>query len=119
MQSVAVLIGYGAAAVNPYLMLATIGQLVDEGRIELSRAEAAEHAVKAVGKGLLKVISKMGISTISSYCGAQVFEAVGLSSALVERYFTGTPSRIGGIGLPEIAEGVARPPRPRLSRRRR
>ncbi len=105
-QSVAVLIGYGAAAVNPYLMLATIGQLVDEGRVELSRAEAAEHAVKAVGKGLLKVISKMGISTISSYCGAQVFEAVGLSSELVERYFTGTPSRIGGIGLPEIAEGV-------------
>ncbi len=105
-QSVAVLIGYGAAAVNPYLMLGTIGQLVDEGRIELSRAEAEARAVKAVGKGLLKVISKMGISTISSYCGAQVFEAVGLSTALIERYFTGTPSRIGGIGLPELAEGV-------------
>ncbi len=105
-QSVAVLIGYGAAAVNPYLMLATIGELVDEGRIELSRAEAEERAVRAVGKGLLKVISKMGISTISSYCGAQVFEAVGLSSQLVERYFTGTPTRIGGIGLPEIGEGV-------------
>jgi len=105
-QSVAVLIGYGAAAVNPYLMLATIGQLVDEGRIELSRGEAEERAVKAVGKGLLKVISKMGISTISSYCGAQVFEAVGLGSGLVERYFTGTPSRIGGIGLPELAEGA-------------
>ncbi len=105
-QSVAVLIGYGAAAVNPYLMLATVGGLVEEGRIELSRAEAEERAVRAVGKGLLKVISKMGISTISSYCGAQVFEAVGLSSALVERYFTGTPSRIGGIGLPEIAEGA-------------
>jgi glutamate synthase domain-containing protein 2/glutamate synthase domain-containing protein 1/glutamate synthase domain-containing protein 3 len=105
-QSVAVLIGYGAAAVNPYLMLATVGQLVDEGRIELTRDEAEQRAVKAVGKGLLKVISKMGISTISSYCGAQVFEAVGLAPALVDRYFTGTPSRIGGIDLPEIAEGV-------------
>jgi glutamate synthase domain-containing protein 2/glutamate synthase domain-containing protein 1/glutamate synthase domain-containing protein 3 len=105
-QSVAVLIGYGAAAVNPYLMLDTIGQLVDEGRIEFSRAEAEERAVKAIGKGLLKVISKMGISTISSYCGAQVFEAVGLSTALVDRYFTGTPSRIGGIGLRELAEGA-------------
>jgi glutamate synthase domain-containing protein 2/glutamate synthase domain-containing protein 3 len=105
-QSVAVLIGYGAAAVNPYLMLATIGELVDEGRIELSRAEAEERAVKAIGKGLLKVISKMGISTIGSYCGAQVFEAVGLATALVERYFTGTPSRIGGIGLAELAEGA-------------
>jgi glutamate synthase (NADPH/NADH) large chain/glutamate synthase (ferredoxin) len=105
-QSVAVLIGYGAAAVNPYLMLGTIGELVAEGRIELTREEAEARALKAVGKGLLKVISKMGISTISSYCGAQVFEAVGLSPALVERYFTGTPSRIGGVGLPEIAEGV-------------
>ena len=105
-QSVAVLIGYGAAAVNPYLMLGTIGQLVDEGRIELTHDDAEARAIKAVGKGLLKVISKMGISTISSYCGAQVFEAVGLSTALVERYFTGTPSRIGGIGLDEIAEGV-------------
>ena len=105
-QSVAVLIGYGAAAVNPYLMLGTIGELVDEGRIDLTREDAEARAIKAVGKGLLKVISKMGISTISSYCGAQVFEAVGLSTALVERYFTGTPSRIGGIGLDEIAAGV-------------
>ncbi len=105
-QSVAVLVGYGAAAVNPYLMLDTIGQLVDEGRIELSQAEARDRAVKAIGKGLLKVISKMGISTLSSYCGAQVFEAVGLAPGLIERYFTGTPSRIGGIGLTEIAEGA-------------
>ena len=81
-------------------------QLVDEGRIDLTREDAEARAIKAVGKGLLKVISKMGISTISSYCGAQVFEAVGLSTALVERYFTGTPSRIGGIGLDEIAAGV-------------
>src|SRR3954471_1349560 len=105
-QSVAVLIGYGAAAVNPYLMLATVSELVAEGRLELGEEDAEARAIKAVGKGLLKVISKMGISTISSYCGAQVFEVVGLSTGLVERYFTGTPSRIGGIGLDEIAEGV-------------
>jgi len=105
-QSVAVLIGYGAAAVNPYLMLATVGHLVDEGRLELSREEAETRAVKAIGKGLLKAISKMGISTISSYCGAQIFEAVGLAPELVERHFTGTPSRIGGIGMRELADGA-------------
>ncbi len=104
-QSVAVLIGYGAAAVNPYLMLATIGELVDEGRLDLTREDAERRALNAIGKGLLKTISKMGISTLSSYCGAQVFEAVGLSSELVERHFTGTPSRIGGIGLNDLAEG--------------
>ena len=98
-QSVAVLIGYGAAAVNPYLMLATVRELVD-------RDDAEQRAIAAVGKGLLKTISKMGISTLSSYCGAQVFEAVGLSSELVDRHFTGTPSRIGGIGLAELAEGA-------------
>lgn len=105
-QSVAVLIGYGAAAVNPYLMLATIDELVADGRLDLEREEARDRALKAVGKGLLKTISKMGISTLSSYCGAQVFEAVGLSPELVERHFTGTPSRIGGIGLAELAEGA-------------
>jgi glutamate synthase domain-containing protein 2 len=93
-QSVAVLIGYGAAAVNPYLMLATVGP------------DGEDKAIGAIGKGLLKTISKMGISTLSSYCGAQVFEAVGLSAELVERHFTGTPSRIGGIGLRELAEGA-------------
>ena len=89
-QSMAVLIGYGAAAVNPYLMLATIDQLVAEGRLDLSQEEADERALKAIGKGLLKTISKMGISTLSSYCGAQVFEAVGLSPELIEKHFTGT-----------------------------
>jgi glutamate synthase (NADPH/NADH) large chain/glutamate synthase (ferredoxin) len=103
-QSVAVLIGYGAAAVNPYLMLATIGELVDEGWLEFEKGEAEERALKAIGKGLLKVISKMGISTLSSYCGAQVFEAVGLAPELIERHFTGTSSRIGGIGLERLAE---------------
>ncbi len=105
-QSVAVLIGYGAAAVNPYLMLATIGQLVAEGRLDMRAEDAEERALKAVGKGLLKTISKMGISTLSSYCGAQVFEAVGLAPSLVDRHFTGTPSRIGGIGTRELAEGA-------------
>ncbi|MGN6797611.1 MAG: glutamate synthase central domain-containing protein, partial [Gaiellaceae bacterium] len=105
-QSVAVLIGYGAAAVNPYLMLATIDELVADGRLELTREEAEKRALNAIGKGLLKTISKMGISTLGSYCGAQVFEAVGLSPQLVERHFTGTPSRIGGIGLTELAEGA-------------
>jgi glutamate synthase (NADPH/NADH) large chain/glutamate synthase (ferredoxin) len=98
-QSVAVLIGYGAAAVNPYVMLATVRELVDAD-------DAVERAIAAVSKGLLKTISKMGISTLSSYCGAQVFEAVGLSAGLVDRHFTGTPSRIGGIGLAELAEGA-------------
>jgi glutamate synthase (NADPH/NADH) large chain/glutamate synthase (ferredoxin) len=98
-QSVAVLIGYGAAAVNPYLMLATVDALSERG-------DAADRAIAAIGKGLLKTISKMGISTLSSYCGAQVFEAVGLSADLVERHFTGTPSRIGGIGLRDLAEGA-------------
>ncbi len=105
-QSVAVLIGYGAAAVNPYLMLATIGQLVAEGRLDMRLEDAEERALKAVGKGLLKTISKMGISALSSYCGAQVFEAVGLSTELIDRHFTGTPSRIGGIGTRELAEGA-------------
>ena len=102
-QSVAVLVGYGAAAVNPYLMLATLDDLVEQGLLELTRADARARAIKAIGKGLLKTISKMGISTVPSYCGAQIFEAVGLSQELVDRYFTGTPSRIGGIGLEELA----------------
>ena len=74
---------------------------------------------RAIGKGLLKTISKMGISTIPSYCGAQIFEAVGLAPELVDRHFTGTPSRIGGIGLRELARGSARPPRARLPGRAR
>ncbi|HEV2592576.1 MAG TPA: glutamate synthase large subunit [Gaiellaceae bacterium] len=101
-QSVGVLIGYGAAAVNPYLMLATLDAL----DLDMTRDEARVRARKAISKGLLKTISKMGISTIPSYCGAQIFEAVGLARDVVDRYFTGTPSRIGGIGLREIAEGA-------------
>ncbi len=101
----ATLIGYGCSAINPYLMLDTVDELVVEGRVaEIESPERAQrNVVKAIGKGLLKTISKMGISTIQSYCGAQIFEAVGLDSELIDRYFTGTASRIGGIGLEVIA----------------
>nr|MBA2298216.1 glutamate synthase large subunit [Actinomycetota bacterium] len=105
-QSVAVLVGYGAAAVNPYVMLATLTELVEQGWLELTPEEAQQRALKAIAKGLAKTISKMGIATIPSYCGAQIFEAVGLAPELVERHFTGTASRIGGIGLLELAEAA-------------
>jgi len=102
----ATLIGYGAAAVNPYVMLETLAELVEEGMLpEGMTAEEAQHrAIKGISKGLLKTISKMGISTIPSYCGAQIFEAVGLEPELVERHFTGTPSRIGGVGTKVLAQ---------------
>ena len=80
----------------------------------MSPEEAEERVIKAIGKGLLKILSKMGISTIRSYTGAQIFEAVGLARELVDRHFTGTPSRIGGVGLDVLAARGARPPRPRL-----
>jgi glutamate synthase (NADPH/NADH) large chain/glutamate synthase (ferredoxin) len=101
----ATLIGYGAAAINPYVMLETLAELVDEGMLPpgMTAEQAQTRAIKGIAKGLLKTISKMGISTISSYCGAQIFEAVGLEAALVERHFTGTPSRIGGIGTAVLA----------------
>src|SRR5439155_12712564 len=105
------LIGYGAAAVNPYLMFETIDELAATGELPegMSADEAEQRAVKALGKGLLKTMSKMGISTKRSYCGAQIFEAVGLEPALVERHFTGTTSRIGGVGLGVLAaEALAR-----------
>ncbi len=106
-HSIATLIGYGAAAVNPYLMLETLVELAEQGWLPegMTGEQAQARAVKGIAKGLLKTMSKMGISTIPSYCGAQIFEAVGLSSELVDRHFTFTPSRIGGIGLRELAEG--------------
>ncbi|CAB4937318.1 unannotated protein [freshwater metagenome] len=102
---IATLIGYGAAAVNPYLLLDTVDELVAGGRVVgvTDAATAQNNVVKALGKGLLKTISKMGISTIQSYCGAQIFEAVGLERELVDRHFSGTASRIGGIGLDVLA----------------
>lgn len=100
----ALLAGYGAEAVHPYLALETL--------IELSQHADAKKAIasfiKAVGKGLNKVMSKMGISTYMSYCGAQIFEAIGLSKAFVDQYFTGTPSNIEGIGIFEVAEEAVR-----------
>jgi glutamate synthase (NADPH/NADH) large chain len=101
----ALLVGYGATAINPYLAFETMEQMAGSELLEgVSAKEATKNYVKAIGKGLLKVISKMGISTLFSYCGAQIFEAVGLDGKLVERHFTGTASRIGGVGL----EGIGR-----------
>ncbi|MGI8944969.1 MAG: glutamate synthase central domain-containing protein, partial [Thermoleophilaceae bacterium] len=104
----ACLIGYGAAAVNPYLMFESLSGIQREGLLpaELDQADAVDTLIKGIGKGLLKILSKMGISTIRSYAGAQIFEAVGLEPELVERHFTGTPSRVGGIGL-EVLEREA------------
>jgi glutamate synthase (NADPH/NADH) large chain/glutamate synthase (ferredoxin) len=105
-HSIAVLVGYGAAAVNPYLMLETLAELVELGWLPpgMTTEEAQKRATKGIAKGLLKTMSKMGISTMPSYCGAQIFEAVGLGPGLIERYFTGTASRIGGIGIRELGE---------------
>ena len=102
----ALLLGYGAAAVNPYLALETVDELVGDGVVELTQRQARTNYLRAAGKGVLKVMSKMGISTIASYRGAQVFEALGLSSEVVAEYFTGTPSRLEGIGLDGIADEV-------------
>ncbi|MBD7917003.1 glutamate synthase large subunit [Cellulomonas sp. Sa3CUA2] len=105
---VALLIGYGAAAVNPYLAMETVEDQARGGYLPgVTPEKAVANLIKALGKGVLKVMSKMGISTIASYRGAQVFEAIGLSHALVDRYFTGTTSRLGGIGLDVIAAEVA------------
>ncbi len=105
---VALLLGYGAAAVNPYLAFETIDDLIANGGITgVDAGQAIKNYVKALSKGVLKVMSKMGISTIQSYTGAQVFEAFGLSKALVDEYFGSTPSRLGGVGLETLAEEVA------------
>jgi glutamate synthase (NADPH/NADH) large chain len=97
---VAVLVGFGAAAVNPYLALETAEELVrTKHLVNLTTKTATANIAKSLGKGVLKVMSKMGISTVSSYSGAQCFEAVGLSQELVDRYFTGTTSKLGGVGL--------------------
>jgi glutamate synthase domain-containing protein 2/glutamate synthase domain-containing protein 1/glutamate synthase domain-containing protein 3 len=100
----ALLIGYGASAVNPYLAIETIEDMIKRGYLDCSPEDAIAHFDKAISKGLLKTFSKMGISTLQSYRGAQVFEALGLSKDLVEQYFTGTVSRIEGIGLDVLAE---------------
>jgi glutamate synthase domain-containing protein 2/glutamate synthase domain-containing protein 1/glutamate synthase domain-containing protein 3 len=110
----ATLIGFGASAINPYLMLESLDEMVYKGLVAragnghepLGAVEAAQNVVKAIGKGLLKTISKMGISTIQSYRGAQIFEAVGLDQRLIDRHFTGTASRIGGVDLEVLGAEV-------------
>ncbi|MGO3190783.1 MAG: glutamate synthase large subunit [Microbacterium sp.] len=107
---VATLIGYGASAVNPYLAMETVEHLVRTGFITgISAEKAVRNLIYALGKGVLKIMSKMGISTVSSYAGAQVFEAIGLSQQLVDAYFTGTETKLGGIGIEDVfAENQAR-----------
>lgn len=103
----AMLIGYGAEAVCPYIGLSTVRQMVQDHMLQdISEAEAESRYIKSIGYGLLKVMSKMGISTLQSYRGAQIFEAVGLSPKVVNQYFCRTPSRIGGIGLDIIEQEV-------------
>ncbi|HEY5272934.1 MAG TPA: glutamate synthase large subunit [Acidimicrobiales bacterium] len=103
----ALLVGFGAAAVNPYLAVETVAAMAKRGELGQTSEYAAVHNyVKAAGKGVLKVMSKMGISTIASYTGAQVFEAVGLSREVVDRYFTGVTSHLGGAGLDVIAKEI-------------
>ena len=104
----AVLAGYGAEAVHPYLAMETIAAMHAELPGALSAEKAIANYVKAIGKGLSKVMSKMGISTYMSYCGAQIFEAIGLQRDFVEKYFRGTASQVGGIGVFEVAEEALR-----------
>ena len=102
----ATLLGYGASAVNPYLLFETLDEMIRERILpeDMTPYKARANVIKAMNKGLLKVMSKMGISTLQSYRGAQIFEAIGLSSEVVKNYFTGTPSRIEGVGLMEIEQ---------------
>ncbi|MEO0494642.1 MAG: glutamate synthase large subunit [Actinomycetota bacterium] len=103
------LLGYGANAINPYLAFATIDEMIAEGEFglgDLDPATAHANYIKAAGLGILKIMSKMGISTVASYTGAQIFEAIGLSTEVVDEYFTGTVSRLGGVGLDVLAEAV-------------
>ena len=121
---VALLVGYGAAAVNPYLAMESVEDLAREGYyVKTEPEKAVANLIKALGKGVLKVMSKMGVSTVASYTGAQIFEAVGLSQAVVDKYFTGTTSKLGGIELDDDRRGGRAPARhgvpPRRHRCRR
>ncbi|MGP9650860.1 glutamate synthase large subunit [Glutamicibacter sp. AOP38-B1-38] len=105
---IALLIGYGASAINPYLALESVEQLAEEGSLPgITGQAAAANLIKSLGKGVLKIMSKMGISTVSSYCGAQTFEAVGLSQRVVDQYFTGTTTKLSGIELDVVAAEAA------------
>lgn len=105
---VALLVGYGAAAVNPYLAMETVEDLAREGYyVKTEPEQAVKNLIKGLGKGVVKVMSKIGVSTVASYTGAQIFECVGLSQAVVDKYFTGTTSKLGGVELDVIATEVA------------
>ena len=114
----ALLLGYGATAINPYLAFDSIADMVGHGQVlGLTARQARKNYIKACGKGVLKIMSKMGISTVASYTGAQVFEAIGLGDEVIDRYFTGTTSRLGGVGLDVLAtETAARHAKAHLSR---
>ncbi|WP_157244756.1 glutamate synthase large subunit [Nonomuraea typhae] len=103
----ALLVGYGAGVVNPYLAIETVEDLVDSGVLPLDKHKAVRNLIKAYGKGVIKVMSKMGVSTVASYTGAQIFEALGLGGEVVDSCFTGTTSRLGGVGFAVLAEEVA------------
>ncbi|WP_423708301.1 glutamate synthase-related protein [Undibacterium sp. WLX3042] len=104
----ALLAGYGAEAVHPYLAMQTLAEMAKDLSGDLSAEKAIYNYTKAIGKGLMKVMSKMGISTYMSYCGAQIFEAIGLNKSLVDKYFKGTASNVEGIGVFEVAEEALR-----------
>ncbi|MFI7035796.1 glutamate synthase large subunit [Microbispora rosea] len=99
----ALLIGYGASAINPYLALETVEDMIATGQLDLDPRKAVRNLIKAYGKGVLKVMSKMGVSTVASYTGAQIFEALGLGAEVIEQCFTGTTSRLGGVGFDVLA----------------
>src|SRR5687768_9670867 len=104
---VSLLLGYGAGVVNPYVAFETLDDMIRHGMLPgITHEEAVKHYIKALNKGILKVMSKMGISTLQSYCGAQIFEAIGLNQAFIDRYFTHTTSRVGGIGIDIVAQEV-------------
>src|SRR6266550_390214 len=105
----ALLLGYGAGVVNPYLAFETLDDMIRQRLlVGVTHEQAVAHYIHALNKGILKVMSKMGISTLQSYCGAQIFEALGLDRAFVDRYFTRTSSRIGGVGAEVVAEEIGR-----------
>ena len=107
----ALLFGYGASIINPYMSFAVIDKLVKGKAIQLDYQKAEENYVNSINKGILKIMSKMGISTLRSYRSSQIFEAVGIHPDVINKYFAGTISRIGGIGMNEIAEEVLIPHR--------
>ncbi|GAA4226409.1 glutamate synthase (NADPH/NADH) large chain [Streptosporangium album] len=103
----ALLVGYGAGAVNPYLAIETVEDMVDSGALGIDKHKAVRNLIKAYGKGVLKVMSKMGVSTVASYTGAQIFEALGLGKDVIDSCFAGTTSRLGGVGFDVLAQEVA------------